>query len=676
MREPPSIPRHKGEPGEFSFDSLRREGIATVQGLSGSVWTDYNAHDPGVTILEQVCFGLTDLLYRADFPVPDLLVDDKGLIDWGRQALLPPEAAFPARATTELDHRIHILNAVPEVENIEMHTAGNGLYSLRLRVRPSPDLPAGDSRIEGRPDNLADVIQRVHQAFLETRNLCEDLEAIEVVPTIEYHLRVQIELRDAADPVEVMAQAYHACEVWLAAGLEFLPYDRALLDGGLPEVIFRGPFSGRGVMKTDHGLPPTEFPASDILPLIRQIPDVDRVTLPPQPNIAGGGQSARLHWPQTQEEIEVKLFRNGRPVRVWLDQLNMRYKELNFTDRGVTFGPQDVDSILPRPRAKVRDIMAYESIQHHFPPVYGLGRNSLPQNSDERGKARVRQLRSYLVFFDQHMADFLAMLANVRRLFSLEVERQNTYFFQAMTEESFPGVEEAYKRYATGHLKRTIASQRYNSRTNRLLDYMLALYGEAFRDAALKTDAPGKNLSEEESLFHARLEYLRYIEEVTRDRGGARDYSRAPDANPRRPGLELKLSHLLGFEQDHAAGERVRVVESLLLRVKDGAFRVTVLFPDWPERCKDMRFRSYAEQLVDTMCPAHIYADIYWLTPHQFDHFDELHDQWWQCYRKSELLRLSPQGLRDDDPAARDTNQTASALVKFLTEMDAGRSES
>ena len=40
---------------------LREMGIEEIQKLSGKIWTDFNLHDPGVTILEQLCYALTDL---------------------------------------------------------------------------------------------------------------------------------------------------------------------------------------------------------------------------------------------------------------------------------------------------------------------------------------------------------------------------------------------------------------------------------------------------------------------------------------------------------------------------------------------------------------------------------------------------------------------------------------
>ncbi|MGP1667606.1 MAG: hypothetical protein ACTS5I_17245, partial [Rhodanobacter sp.] len=48
---PISIARHEGD-NPFAFELLRERGIALIQALSGAVWSDYNYHDPGVTLLE------------------------------------------------------------------------------------------------------------------------------------------------------------------------------------------------------------------------------------------------------------------------------------------------------------------------------------------------------------------------------------------------------------------------------------------------------------------------------------------------------------------------------------------------------------------------------------------------------------------------------------------------
>ena len=60
----------------LDYENLRLQGMAWLEKLAGSAWTDFNAHDPGITILEQVCYALTDLSYRINFNMEDLLSQD------------------------------------------------------------------------------------------------------------------------------------------------------------------------------------------------------------------------------------------------------------------------------------------------------------------------------------------------------------------------------------------------------------------------------------------------------------------------------------------------------------------------------------------------------------------------------------------------------------------------
>ena len=76
------INRNQSDPDGLDFDTLRKEAIGYVQDLCGDTWTDYNLHDPGVTILEQACYGLTDLSYRSGFVVADYLTAETGSIDY------------------------------------------------------------------------------------------------------------------------------------------------------------------------------------------------------------------------------------------------------------------------------------------------------------------------------------------------------------------------------------------------------------------------------------------------------------------------------------------------------------------------------------------------------------------------------------------------------------------
>ncbi len=44
-----------------------------IEQLGSKLWTDYNIHDPGITILEALCYALTDLGYRTSLNIKDIL---------------------------------------------------------------------------------------------------------------------------------------------------------------------------------------------------------------------------------------------------------------------------------------------------------------------------------------------------------------------------------------------------------------------------------------------------------------------------------------------------------------------------------------------------------------------------------------------------------------------------
>ena len=60
----------------MNYSLLREEGLKYIQKVAGKVWTDYNTHDPGITILEIVCYALTDLGYRTSYEVQDIIAQD------------------------------------------------------------------------------------------------------------------------------------------------------------------------------------------------------------------------------------------------------------------------------------------------------------------------------------------------------------------------------------------------------------------------------------------------------------------------------------------------------------------------------------------------------------------------------------------------------------------------
>ncbi|PTT90905.1 hypothetical protein DBR42_04970, partial [Pelomonas sp. HMWF004] len=140
----PVSPTDEAVSSDIGFEALRERGVALLQSLTGRVWTDHNLHDPGITLLEQLCFGLTDIVYRAGFPVADHLTGPDGRIDYAALSLHPPSDALPCRPTTPADYRRHLLDAVPGLDDARLEPQPDtGLYRLRLSLSRDGAGPAG-----------------------------------------------------------------------------------------------------------------------------------------------------------------------------------------------------------------------------------------------------------------------------------------------------------------------------------------------------------------------------------------------------------------------------------------------------------------------------------------------------------------------------------------------------
>lgn len=55
------------------YAQLLKDAMQQVIRLSGKVWTDHNEHDPGITILEALCYAITEQQYFTDLPVEEQL---------------------------------------------------------------------------------------------------------------------------------------------------------------------------------------------------------------------------------------------------------------------------------------------------------------------------------------------------------------------------------------------------------------------------------------------------------------------------------------------------------------------------------------------------------------------------------------------------------------------------
>ncbi len=78
MPENITIQKNPSLPESMDYAGMRRLGMEYIEDLGNKFWTDYNIHDPGVTLLELLCYAITDLGYRTSFDIKDLLAPPPG----------------------------------------------------------------------------------------------------------------------------------------------------------------------------------------------------------------------------------------------------------------------------------------------------------------------------------------------------------------------------------------------------------------------------------------------------------------------------------------------------------------------------------------------------------------------------------------------------------------------
>jgi hypothetical protein len=670
----------------IDYASLRAEAIRRLGPLADRRWTDFNDHDPGITILEQLCYALTDLIYRIGHDVPDLLAssgDPARALYWpGR--ILTSEPVAPA------DFRKLLLD-VPGVKNgwIEpFDSEGSPAYYFseelgQIFTRPTPlarekvilrglhrvvvlrdperDLPA--------PRVRRDVAARLHRH----RSLCEDFAEIRVLEATPVALHASIEIDPVDDPEQLLADIYRAVADFLAPSVAFRTLDELLKERTPVDKLFAGPLLDHGFLDDEalrlldrRGVVYT----SD---LIRVIMGVDGVRAVPKIAVSltktGDepkpwsldlkGETPALDLYCDKPKTSVTLRRDGFNVPVDADRVAGLYNEGSRRSPAARppAGPQD----LPPPPGRDRRVGVYHSIQHHFPALYGVGPAGLPESASPERRALAKQLKAYLLFFDQILANDFAQLAHIGDLFSFDVEDAGVYFTQAINDPAL-GLDGLLGPETTG----LVAADRERAleRRNRLLNHLLARFAEQFSPYPSAPGASGDAEASMRSLIRDKQAFLQSYPRISGARGTGFDYRNPEGAAA--SGLEERVRLKLGIARD--GPEQFVLIEYILLRplADESAkgppvlsavrsrdpysLQLAFVFPEQGRFATDGSSRQFAEQTAIEETPAHLIPYVFWLDPTSMATFRVYHRDWIQSLQGHANLLTWDEQAPDLDP--------------------------
>jgi hypothetical protein len=456
---------NSGFPPYLDFDTLRAGAIEYLGNLTGKLWTDYNVHDPGITILEMLIYAVIDLGYRTNLPAIDIFTKNpednssennfftaKEILSCNpltitdfRKLLIDIDGVKNAWLTVATDVNLNsICNepTSPATINQDDNTAQctsyiNGLYHICIEK--------DDSSLREEAEMLDDI----RAALQAHRNLCEDFIDIAILCPLDIGVYADIELEANTDAEEVYRNVIVSLKEFFSPSPRFYTLQQ-LLDKQKPiEDIFAGrPYN----YSQSHGFVDTDEFEAIVLKDEIHLSDVYNVIL----NIDGVKTVRRLKLKKRGEDFidvwQFKLTHNYVPdflpeLSYFKFSINGIYQAVDLQKSNaylkITSGntakliQPDAALNLEIPRSVYRnDLADYYSIQNEFPLVYGIGEVGLPESALPQRKAQALQLKAYLLFFDQMLAGYLLQLKNMRSLFSFrqpDTDHEHTYFTNAVS---------------------------------------------------------------------------------------------------------------------------------------------------------------------------------------------------------------------------------------------------
>ena len=553
---PAVIARHVDD-DPFAYAALRQQAIALAQMLSGESWTDFNYHDPGVTLLEALCFALTEGVFSAGQPLVDQLTAPDGRIHYHRLGLHEAEDILPCRPCTAMDYMCYLLDRVPGA--LQAHAAmpdGDGLWRLGLEVTTAQTTGAAAATA---------------RAYWAQRNLGEDISDLpQVLQPRWCSLQLDLSVEGTRAPEEILAELVARC----AEHIDAAPRRESLserLDGGEGDTrqladVFDGPRVRRGWVSTKSLLADQDQRVyfSDLARLahaVEGVCEIRSISLSVEGAENDGeallrrqdNRVLRLRWPDTPSDVaDWRIARYGTPIALAIVPLLHRLEDLwRASSRAATEAASMGDVSLARPTGRCVPVEPYVSLFRQLPAIY---RERFEARFAGMDAAAADQFRAYLVLLEQWLAHGAAQTDYLRELYTIGAGPRPSYAWQVLGDAHIPGVAALYaatpERIGADVYAPADAAL---DRRGRVLDHLLALHGEGCEQGSIRPfgwyfDAEAWR----RHLFECKRQMVLRIAMLTRDRHGAIDYSRR--SLGRRGNtcpLQQRVCLLLAFRHHH-----------------------------------------------------------------------------------------------------------------------------
>ena len=299
-------------------------------------------------------------------------------------------------------------------------------------------------------------------------------------------------------------------------------------------------------------------------------------------------------------DSKITYYKDQLPFRASATEVDALIAELEANERA----PKLTDPVLDFevPKGTYRNLESYESIQNEFPLTYGIGEEGIPNMGNNlavnnRKQASAKQLKGFLMHFDQLLADYFSQLSHVKDLFSMNAEKDQfgnyiigrTYYTQPLF-EIVPNAEKLYVD-KNGHAVtlNTIAEteEDFFIRKNKFLDHLIGRFAEQFTDYALLTFKISGELTAPRELVEDKLAFLNAYPLISSARGKGFNHQETCKLwHPENiSGLCRRASFLAGI--DESGAEKLNFSPGFVIMNLSGGYLVRISDP------ADLLMKSY-----------------------------------------------------------------------------------
>lgn len=580
---------------DMDFELLRQKGLEYLQQLTGQNWTDFNAHDPGITILEQLCYALTDLAYRIEYPMQDLLTNGYNKPTAADDnALYPLLQILTTNPVTINDFRRIIIDGVPEVDNAWIESISmvpgkrslNGHYTVLLQTNKKTE-----GEIKRNPDIRQHIVQKVAKLLNGERNLCEVFREVRILQPKEVMVNAKVQINAKASAEQVLAAIYNAVEAHLSGEVSFYTLPELLAKGIPLNQIVSGPRLKNGFLLEEDMKPrPRQVSISTINKIIMGVKGVENVkNLSISEGLGTKGKDLltlnEWEYPllvtsylDVKDSFSIQVYKDNFEYPINRQRVENDLRELRaVSHRNYTLSERS-DEYLQVKKGAYQELDTYSSIQNDFPSVYLIDKQGIPSSAPALRKAQANQLKGYLLFFEQILANYFVQLQSTGSFFSIDIEREarKTYFSQPLY--YVPGIDKllgsfeqktilqenryelqsrwqqfvdtdsnTYSKFLENALE---GDDEYLSRKNRVFDHLLARFGEQIDDYSISSYRMYYGNENENPLVHSlklKAEFLRQYPTISYNRACAANVDAAFGDPNSISGLERRVAMVLGF---------------------------------------------------------------------------------------------------------------------------------